>query len=238
MTTPTKRGNRKKLFIVEDHPVFRDGLAALFNHDPGLHVCGTATDGAEALKKLRRLRPDALIVDIGLPGKNGIELIREVLALDPGIAILVVSMCEETMHARRALRAGARGYLMKHEGPERLLEAVHQVLAGKTCVSPRVTGQILKSFRSRGIVEAEDLLSAREREVLRLIGDGRSTAEIARSLAISTKTVDSYRTHIKDKLGFADAHELLYYAVRRSASENSAKGNQGASSAGGVFMKP
>ena len=207
--------SRKSVFIVEDHPVFCDGLRALFNHDPALHVCGTATSAGEALRRVRRHKPDVLIVDIGLPDKSGFELITEVLAFEPNTRILVVSAGDEMVQAKRALRAGAKGYVMKHEGPQRLLESVHQVLEDRTSVSPQVSNQILRSVHhARGSVNPLDRLSRREREVLHLIGQGRSSADIAAQLRISRKTVDSYRGTIQQKLGLNGAHQLICYAVR------------------------
>jgi len=219
MSQQTKQPARKEVFIVDDHPVFTDGLVTLFNHDPGLHVCGTATNGTQAVKEIRQLKPDVLIVDIGLPDKNGFQVIREVTALKRKIAILVVSGGDEMVQARAALKAGARGYVMKNEGPERLLEAVRQILADTTSVSPRVADQILQSMRrNHGVVDLRDSLSPREHQVLNLIGDGMSTAEIGKRLKISSKTVDAYRTSLRQKLGLADAHELLYFAVRLSST--------------------
>ncbi len=215
MARRTKPQPRKQIYIVEDHPVFCDGLLALFNHDPELHVCGTATNATQALKEIRHLRPDVLVLDIGLPDKSGFELMREVSALKRDIAILVVSAGDEMVQARQALRAGAKGYVMKHEGPERLLQAVHQVLLHNTTVSPQVANQILKSIhRAKGVVDPLELLSPRERQILGLIGDGLPGVGIARQLRISVKTVDAYRANIRQKLGLPDAHELLCYAVR------------------------
>ena len=209
------RQRRKQVFIVDDHPVFADGLATLLNHDPEFNVCGTATTAMQAVKELRRLKPDVLIVDIGLPDKSGLEVIQDVKALKQSMAILVVSAGDEMVQARAALRAGARGYVMKHEGPKRLLEAVRHVLAEKTSVSPRVANQIVQSMHRRhGAVDPIDLLSPRERRVLELVGDGLATSAIARQLKISRKTVDAYRTNIRQKLGLANGHEVLYYAVR------------------------
>jgi DNA-binding NarL/FixJ family response regulator len=211
----TLQNRRKQIFIVEDHPLFCDGLRELLNHDPELRVCGTAASATEALAEIRRLKPDVVILDIGLPDRSGFELIRDIVRLNASIAILVVSAGDEMIQASRALRAGAKGYVMKHEGPDRLLGAVHQVLANRTSVSPRVTNQILKSLRnSRRHSANRAELSPRERQVLCRIGDGHNSAEIARDLGISRKTVDAYRAYIRRKLGLADGHQLIYYAVR------------------------
>lgn len=213
---------RKRIFIVEDHPVFCDGMTTLFNNDPGLQVCGTAISVDQAVSALDAAHPDLLIVDVGLPGKSGLELIAEASAKWPSLPILVVSMADEALYARRALRAGAKGYLMKHEPPDRMLQAVHQVLAGKSFISTRLMGSILKTMPSRGIAEPAELLSPRERDILRLLGDGKNTMQIAKELGISAKTVASYRDGLKQKLGIADSHELVCYAIRSKLVEPAA----------------
>jgi DNA-binding NarL/FixJ family response regulator len=223
MKTP-KAPSRKQVFIVEDHPVFADGLCALFNNDPGLRVCGTATNAAQALKEIRRLQPDVLVVDIGLPDRDGFELVREVSAFKRQIPILVVSAGDERLQARKALRLGAKGYVTKQEGPARLLEAVHRVLDGHTSVSPQISQQLLQSLhRRRSAVDPVELLSPRECQVLQLIGEARSGDEIAAQLGISRKTVDTYRASLREKLGVSDGHELIYFAVRWSMSNRRPK---------------
>jgi len=219
----SKRPRRKRVLIIEDHPVFSDGLASLLNHAPGLRVCGAVTTAHEGLKEFHRLQPDLVIVDIGLPDQSGFGLIPQLAALPRKPAMLVVSAGDEMMHAITALRLGAGGYVMKHEGPDRLLEAVREVLAGKTCVSPRVTNQVVASMRRTRWGSALKPLSTRELAVLGLIGDGLLSVEIARRLNISRKTVESYRTHLRHKLGLATGHDLLFYAVRWRMREGDTK---------------
>lgn len=218
---PGKAASQKhKVLIVEDHPVFANGLASLLNQDPALTVCGTATSIGQARSLLRQFRPHLMILDLGLPDGSGFELISEITTRYPGIGILVLSMAEEVVHARRALRAGARGYLMKHEPPQRLLHAALEVLAGRTCVSNRLQSEILRALQGpAGLADPAEQLTERERDILRLIGEGKTAAVIARQLGISPKTVDSYRTFLKRKLGVRDSHELMCRAIQLRMGE-------------------
>ncbi len=216
---------RKKVFIVEDHPVFSVGLARLLNNDPGLVVCGTTINIQGARDGLKTLRPDLLVVDLMLPDGSGFDLIEEAAARFPKMAVLVLSMADETIYARRALRAGARGYMMKSEAPQLLLGAVHQVLAGETCVSVRLRSEILTTIALAGsLAEPAELLTPRERDVLKLIGEGKTTSEIARALRISSKTVDSYRGFLKRKLGARDNGQLVCRAVQLQLMEKQRNG--------------
>jgi DNA-binding NarL/FixJ family response regulator len=213
----------KRIFLVEDHPIFRMGMTELLNADPGLSVCGEAEDLAAARRLIGAQAPDLVIVDIGLNKDNGLELVKELAREHPNLPVLVLSMFDERLWAERALRAGARGYLMKQETSNTVVAAVHAILAGGRYVSPTVMGHILGQFQ-RGLLEEGDapaplqLLSDRELEVFRLIGLGLETREIAAALHLSIKTIGTYRERLKEKLGFATGAELVRAAVLWTAN--------------------
>lgn len=210
--------------IVDDHPMTRDGLASLINKQPDLKVCCEAAEPAEALQKIARGKPNLILTDITMPGRSGTEFIKDVVALHGGIPILVVSMHDELIYAERALRAGARGYIMKEAGGEKMLEAIRCVLSGQVYVSKRLTSSMLDAFagrRPRGSQSPIETLSDREFEIFQLIGQGKSTHEIAMLLHLSPKTVDTHRAHIKEKLDLGDAISLIRYAVRWYESQDS-----------------
>jgi len=208
---------RKKILIVDDHPMMRDGLAALITAQSDLVVCGQATDAREAMQAVETCWPDLVLMDISLPGKSGLEAIKDIQALAPGLAVLVISMHDESLYAERVLRAGARGYVMKQEGGKRIMEGIRALLAGKVFVSEKMSARIMDAFTGHragdtgGSVES---LSDREFEVFQLIGRGRSTKEIADQLHLSVKTVEVHRVNIKAKLKIATSPELVHYAVR------------------------
>lgn len=208
---------KKRILIVDDHPFMRAGLAQLIDKQPDLQVCGEAGDPGEALRKLGQLSVDLVLTDITMPGRSGIEFIKDVLAIHPKLAMLVVSMHDETIYAERVLRAGARGYIMKEAGGENLLFAIRQVLAGQAYVSPRVSAKILDDMsgrKPRGSSSPIEKLSDREFEIFQLVGNGKSTRDIAQQLGLSPKTVDVHRANIKEKLGLKDATALVRHAVR------------------------
>ena len=195
----------------------RAGMAHLINKQPDMEVCCEAEGPAEALTELSKSRPDLMVTDITMPGRSGVEFIKDVLALHAGLAILVVSMHDELVYAERSLRAGARGYIMKEAGGEKLLAAIRHVLRGQVYVSEQMSAKLLDSLtgrRPRGSSSPIEKLSDREFEVLQLIGQGKSTREIAKQLHLSPKTVDVHRGHIKEKLELKDATSLIRYAVR------------------------
>jgi DNA-binding NarL/FixJ family response regulator len=212
---PTHK-ERKRVFIVDDHPVFREGLVGLVKREPDFMVCGEADNASHALSAIESLKPDLVLADIGLPGKSGLELLKDLRAMCPELAVLVISMYEETLYAERVLRAGARGYLMKQEGPENILRAMRQVLNGQTYVSERMSVRILNVFSGRSDKARSPIarLSDREFEILQLIGQGKDSSAIAKHLHVSSKTVDAHRGHIKEKLNLKNGTELIYYAVR------------------------
>lgn len=210
--------SKRKILIVDDHPILRKGLALLINQEPDLIVCGEAEHAQMALEMIDSVTPDMAIVDISLPGIDGIELIKTLRLRQKDMPVLVVSMHDETLYAERSLRAGARGYIMKQEALEKVLVAIRKVLEGEIFVSDRVTTKMLEKFVSvEGISEATspmDLLSNRELTVFRLIGQGYKTRQIAEKLHLSMKTVESYRAHIKDKLKLGDGTDLLKHAIQ------------------------
>jgi DNA-binding NarL/FixJ family response regulator len=208
---------RKRILIVDDHPFMRAGLAQLIDKQPDLQVCGEAADPGEALRKLGQLSVDVVLTDITMPGRSGIEFIKDVQAIHPKLPMLVVSMHDEVIYAERVVRAGARGYIMKEAGGENLLFAIRQVLAGQVYVSPRVSAKILDDMSSRkprGSNSPIEKLSDREFEIFQLVGQGKSTRDIAAQLGLSPKTVDVHRANIKEKLSLKDATALVRHAVR------------------------
>lgn len=211
------RPARTKILIVDDHPVMRAGLAQLIGRQRDMAVCGEVGDPAAAGREMERSRPDLVLTDITMPGRSGLEFIKDLRALHPELPILVVSMHDETIYAERALRAGARGYIMKEAGGENLLAAIRQVRSGEIYVSSRMSAKILDGLsagRPRGSHSPIERLSDREFEIFQLIGQGGTTREIAAQLHISPKTVDVHRGHIKGKLALRDATALVLHAVR------------------------
>lgn len=206
-----------RLLIVDDHPFLRMGLTESLAKEPGLAVCGAVATAEEALASIGKLHPDLVVTDLNLPGKSGLELIKDLAALHPGLPTVVLSMHDEEIYAERCLRAGARGYVMKSEGPEKLVAAIRQVLAGGIHVSASTSVRILNAFAGGHERQAETplrLLTDREFDVFQAIGRGLSTKEIAKHLHISSKTIETHRLHVKEKLGVATAAELVAYAAR------------------------
>lgn len=195
----------------------RAGLAGLIDRQPDLQVCAEAGNPVEAFHALKKGQPDLVLTDLTMPGRSGLEFIKDLRAAEPRLSILVVSMHDEVVHAERALRAGARGYIMKEAGGENLLAAIRQILRGEVYVSPRMSARILDGLsgvRPRGSSSPIEKLTDREFEVFQLIGQGKSTRDIAGQLHLSTKTVDVHRSHIKEKLELNDVTALIRHAVR------------------------
>ena len=213
---------RYRVFVVDDHPMLRAGLRELINKQPDLEVCGEAGNTSDALSEIARCRPDVLVTDLSMPGRSGAELIKDALALQPRLSILVVSMHDERIHAARALRAGARGYLMKEAGPEKLLTALRKVAAGEVYASEQLSARLLDTFVGRPAREPKtplEKLSDREFEVFRLLGEGLPTPDIAERLNLSAKTVATHRARIKTKLAIGTVSELISYATRWVATD-------------------
>jgi len=203
--------------VLDDHPVFRQGLGALIRSDERYEVFAEVGTPEEALKALERGVPDIALVDISLVGHNGLDLVKTLKAAHPEMLILIISMHDEVVYAERALKAGARGYVMKQEAASVVQDAIKTVLSGKIYVSAAMRDRLLETmFNRRESVETDSVerLSDRELEVLDLIGQGYGAAETARALNLSVKTVNAYREHIKDKLHLDGAGELRRFAVK------------------------
>ena len=208
---------RKQILLVDDHPFMRAGLAGLIDRQSDMMVCGEAGNPTEAFRSLEKIRPDIVLSDLAMPGRSGVEFIKDLHAADSTLAILVVSMHDEVVHAERALRAGARGYIMKEAGGENLLSAIRQVLRGEVYVSPRMSARILDGLsgtKPRGSNSPIEKLTDREFEIFQLIGQGKNTRDIAQQLNVSPKTIDVHRSHIKEKLALTDVTALIRHAVR------------------------
>lgn len=203
------------MLLVDDHPVLRKGLAQLINAEQDMTVCGEAEEATKAFEAAGTLNPDVGVVDISLKRGNGIELVKNIKARFPSITLLVLSMHDETLYAERALRAGALGYIMKEEATEQVLVAIRRVMAGEIFLSEKMKGRMLQQLangRGKVVVSPIEHLTDRELEVFRLIGEGRSTRQIAAELHLSVRTVEAYREYIKDKLNLKNATELVQHA--------------------------
>ena len=210
---------KRRVFIVDDHPIVRQGLAQLINNENDLEVCGHGEDAFESLRTIRQMKPDIALVDISLKESDGIELLKELRAQDPDLPVLILSMHDESLYAERALRAGARGYIMKQEAPQALLQAVRRVLDGQVYVSDRMSATLLQRMvggRKPGGELPMDRLTDRELEIFRMIGAGMSVKEIADKLCLSAKTIEAHREHMKEKLNFKSSAELLRFAIRNA----------------------
>jgi DNA-binding NarL/FixJ family response regulator len=207
----------KRIVIVDDHPLFRKGLEEMIHSDGTFAVCGEAGNAAEAMDVIRKLHPDLAIVDLSLPSANGIELIKNIRAEFSKLPILVLSMHDESLYAVRALRAGADGYVMKHEAMANVIQAIGEVFNGRPYLSPAMAAQVITKFAHRdaeGEADAVERLSDRELEILELIGKGREVRQIANLLHLSPKTVETHRAHIKEKLQLKNAREVARFAVQ------------------------
>jgi DNA-binding NarL/FixJ family response regulator len=213
-----------KVFLVDDHPIVRQGLALFIEREPDLMVCGEAEDATSALQAIRDSAPDFVILDISLNGPDGLELLKTLRVRYPNLPALVLSMHDESVYAERALRAGANGYIMKQEAADKVITAIRHILGGDVYLSDRLTKQMLQQFVNGSISPRDPLakLSDRELEVFRLIGAGHGTRQIADELHVSTKTVESYQAHIKEKLALRNARELVQYAVEWSLNAKGA----------------
>jgi DNA-binding NarL/FixJ family response regulator len=207
----------QRILIVDDHPMMRTGLAQLIGNEPDLKVCAEADNAGQAIDLVAKQKFDLALLDISLPDKSGLELIKDIRALHPELPVLVVSMHDEMVYAERVLRAGGRGYIMKQEGGEKFLQAIRQVLAGQIFVSEKMSARILEVFSGRQPEKSSSpvqKLTDREFEVFQLIGQGIGTRAIADQLHLSVKTVEVHRANIKDKLDIQTATDLVRYAVR------------------------
>jgi DNA-binding NarL/FixJ family response regulator len=219
----TAAATKKRVLIVDDHPMMREGLAQLLDHESDLCACGQADNAGQALSAIPSAKPDLVLVDISLPDKSGLELIKDIHTLYPALPLLVVSMHDETLYAERVLRAGGRGYIMKQEGGMKLMQAVRQVLSGQIYVSEKMSAKILEIFSGHRAAPAHspvENLSDREFEIFQLIGRGQGTREIAEHLHLSVKTVEVHRANMKKKMQLKTGADLVRFAIRWSDAQN------------------
>ena len=211
-----KQSNRKRILIVDDHAILREGLVAQINRESGLVVCGEAENAREALTAVEKLKPDLVLADITLPGRNGLELIRDIRAVQPGLPVLVLSMHDASVFAERVLRAGGRGYISKQRSGQRMIEAIRHVLSGQIYLSDEMSTRLLDSLSGKRQGQAASpiaQLTDRELEVFTLIGKAKETKEISSRLGMSVKTVEAHRASIKRKLKLKTGPELTRHAV-------------------------
>ncbi|MHC4632608.1 MAG: response regulator [Planctomycetota bacterium] len=216
-------GGKSKILIVDDHPIVRQGLAELVNHENDLVACGQAEDAHQARKAIKEQRPDMAVIDISLRETSGIELIKDINVQYPDLPVLALSMHDESLYAERALRAGARGYIMKAEATEKVITAIRKILNGEIYVSDKIAAKMLRKLvggKAEISTSPVQRLSDRELEVFHLIGKGYGTRQISERLHLSIKTIETYRAHIKEKLSLANAAELLRYAIQWVSSQN------------------
>ena len=210
-------GPKRRVFLIDDHPLVREGLTNLINGQDDLMVCGEAEDSAGAMAGIARSRPDVALIDISLKNESGLELVKNLDSQFPLVALIVLSMHDEALYAERALRAGARGYVMKRETTKSVLNAIRRVLEGSVCVSERVVNSMARRLSLSGKASASspvERLSDRELEIFRLLGQGRTTSQIAGDLHLSLKTVQAYCARAKEKFGVDSLGELLRAAIR------------------------
>jgi DNA-binding NarL/FixJ family response regulator len=220
---------QSRVIIVDDHPIVRQGLAQMIDREPDLTVCGQAEEARSALLAIATLNPDIVVIDISLNGPSGIEILKTIRQTDPKLRVLILSMHDEMVYAERALRAGANGYIMKQEATETVLEALRRILGGEVYVSNRVANRMLRQLvggAPKAKHSAVDDLTDRELEVFRLIGEGHGTRQISDELHLSVKTVETYQSHIKEKMGLKNARELVQYAIQWVISESGSTDGQ------------
>jgi DNA-binding NarL/FixJ family response regulator len=208
--------SKKKILIVDDHPIMRRGLAELIDLEKDLMVCGEADSTKMALEIIKTHAPDVALVDLSLKNESGLELIKDIKARFPNVLVLVLSMHDEGFYSERVLRAGAKGYIMKQQATDMVLVAIRRVLAGEVYLSEAMSSKVLRNITGKKIEKTAsvDQLSDRELEVFRLIGTGLGTRQIADRLSRSVKTVETYREHIKLKLDLKDSSELVQHAIQ------------------------
>jgi DNA-binding NarL/FixJ family response regulator len=218
-----KNETKTQILLVDDHPVVRDGLTTIINHQRDLNVCGGADDAHQALKAISELKPDIVVVDISLKNSDGIELTKSIKAKYPKLRVLVLSVHDESIYAERALRAGARAYLMKEVVSENIVKAIRSVSKGEIYVSDTISKKFLHKIAGDKAATTKtpvENLSDREFEIFRLIGEGYKASQIAKKLHLSVKTIETYRERLKEKLNITDASKLLRYAIKWVSSDD------------------
>ena len=210
---------KTRVLLADDHQLMRSGVRLMLERETDLAVVGEACDGREAVALVKSLKPEVVVMDIGMPNLNGIEAARQMMEENPQLAIVMVSMHSDESYVLRALKAGARGYLLKDSAEADLIKAVHAVAGGKSFFSPAVSKLLLDDYlrklKRSGTEDAYDLLTPREREVLQLIAEGKSNKDIANLLNLSVYTVESHRANLMEKLNLKGLPELILYAVRK-----------------------
>lgn len=217
MPASPKKTAARRVFVVDDHPMIREGLAAQIENEPTMELCGEAEDAIEAAARIAEADPDLAIVDISLKGGNGIDLVKRLKAKNSSLIVLVWSMYPENLYAERALRAGARGYVNKGKSASQIMEAIRTVLDGRTYLSPEMSEKLLGRVIGHSAEEKKswvEKLTDRELEAFELLGHGMTTLQIAARMHVSHKTVETYRARIKEKLGLDNAVELVQHAVQ------------------------
>jgi two-component system, NarL family, response regulator NreC len=211
--------NQIRIFLADDHTVMRAGIRLVLERQPDLHVVGEASDGRETVNAIERFHPDVVVMDIAMPNLNGIEATRQILANGAAVSIVVLSMHSDEEYVLRALKAGARGYLLKESAEADLIAAVRAVISGKSFFSPAVSRLLVEDYvrqlQDRDIEDSYDLLTTREREILQLVAEGKSNKDIANLLNVSVYTVETHRSNIMEKLNLHGVPELILYAVRK-----------------------
>jgi DNA-binding NarL/FixJ family response regulator len=211
--------NPIRILLADDHTVMRRGLRVLLERQPGFAVVGEAADGAEAVELAAKEKPDVAVLDIGMPTLNGIEAARRIVEKNPSTAVVILSMHSDESYVLRTLKAGARGYLLKDAPESDLINAIHAVHQGKAFFSPAISKMLVEDYmrqmQQRGIEDSYELLTPREREILQLLGEGKSNKEIATKLDLSLYTVETHRSNMLDKLNLHSTAELILYAVRK-----------------------
>ena len=219
---PSKSISESRILLVDDHRMVLNGYTLMLDAEKDLSVCAAVTNAGEALTTFERERPDLVVTDLTLAGRGGLDLIKDLRALSPEVKILVCSMHDETLYAERALRAGAKGYVMKDADGPTFLAAIRRVLSGNLYLSEKLASRVLDAFagaRPRGSSSPLEKLSDREFEVFRLFGEGKTAKEIAAQINLSPKTVSVHRDHIKEKMGFVTSAEMIREAVRYVETE-------------------
>ncbi len=208
-----------RILLADDHAIMRDGLRAMLERQPDMAVVAEAADGREAVRLAEEHEPDVVVMDIGMPSMNGIEATRRIVSTSPRCAVVILSMHQDEGYVLRALKAGARGYLLKDSLRADVIEAIRSVARGRSFLTRKI-GRLLqeeyvRELESRGLEDSYDLLTDREREILQLVAEGRTNKEVASTLNVSVTTVETHRTHILQKLGLHSVPELILYAVRK-----------------------
>ncbi len=218
----TSPATKRRVLVVDDHPLLRQGLAMLINQQQDMQVCGEAEEAHAAMHSIADKRPDIVILDISLKGPDGIDLLKSIRALRPELPVLILSMHDEAIYAERALRARANGYIMKQEATEKVLVALRRILNGDVYLSDSMSSRMLQQYidGTPSLLQSRiAALSDRELEVFRQIGEGRATREIAAELRLSIKTVETYQAHIKEKLALRSGRELIQHAIQWKVNE-------------------